>query len=83
MSIDNPRPAPGTDVVCLPVEEYLALNAELAELYALAAALIARATPEGMPEVAENVCARARRLCERMAALTAAIIVMPRDDKPP
>lgn len=82
MSIDNPRPAPGSDVVCVPAEEYLALNAELAELYALAAAL-GRATPEGLPDVIENVTARARRLCERLLQVPAAIVVMPGDDKPP
>ena len=83
MSIDNPRPEPGASVVCIPAEEYLALHVELGDLYSLAAALVGRTTPEGMPEIAENVCARARRLCLRLQDVPAAIVTMPGDDKPP
>jgi hypothetical protein len=83
MSIDNPRPAPGARVVCLPVDQYLALIEEITEVFSLASSLVFLTTPEGMPEVAENVRARALRLWERTEETPAAIITMPDDDKPP
>jgi energy-coupling factor transporter transmembrane protein EcfT len=84
MSIDNPRPTPGEQVVCVPVEEYLALRNEAAQLFSLMSSLLYRATPTGRQEVAENVRARAFRLWGRTEAMPAAIITMPADDdKPP
>lgn len=77
MAINDPRPAPGTAVVCIPVEEHAALLATTGEVFLLASAVYVLEAPGVPPDLAKALRTLALAVCNRLQAMPAAVIAMP------